>query len=325
MMRPTTQALVLLTLVALPVQAMAQQGFQWTMGLPKGQAVLPATWGPDLWPLGITPVTGPQGRLWMIDQAGTWSSEDAVRWDRVTDRVPWGPRTGQAVAFFENRLWVMGGRSAEGPAGLRNDIWFSQDGVTWHEAVPRARWVPREGATAVVHDGKLWLIGGVDAADRVRRDVWWSRNALDWYRATDAAAFPARPEPRVVSHAEQLWMLGGTTSSNEVWSSSDGKIWTQVTSRAPWPARSAHAAVAWYGRLWILGGQAGSNRWLADAWSSTDGKEWAREPEPPWDGRAIEHTAVFDGKLWFYSGRVGPRGDRQSWLGDVWYLEPIIP
>ena len=133
-------------------------------------------------------VLGLGEKLWMVDSTSVWSSSDAVNWERVTSRLPWRPRAGMSIGFFDGKLWAMGG--LEGTR-LRNDIWFSTDGAQWRNASEKASWSPRRDARLVVFDRKLWLIGGNDEYEV--NDVWYSRNGVDWIRGTDGAAWPPRP------------------------------------------------------------------------------------------------------------------------------------
>ena len=319
-MRRTLGCLLLIAVT--PALLGAQATYQWTMALPQGQGVFPADWEPDLWPITVTPIRGPGGHLWIVDGHGVWRSEDATRWERVTDQVPWGQRTGVSVAWYQDKLWIFGGRIG---GALRNDVWFSTDGVTWHQATATTRWSGRVGARALVFDDKLWLLGGDDGFPR--GDVWYSSNGINWYPTTQAAPWAAGQYPPAVVHGDRMFVIGGSlgTARNEVWASSDGREWARVTGDASWTPRYGHGVASFLGRLWVIAGERRAGRWVADSWHSANGESWSRLDDAPWAARAVEHVAVFDGKLWLFAGRVGLPEDRGSWVSDIWYLDAATP
>jgi hypothetical protein len=92
-----------------------------------------------------------------------WSSADDEHWQRHTAAAPWEPRQYHEVAVFDNRLWVLEGYYKDN----RNDVWYSADGVTWHE-VPRTPWKPRHAASVFVYDDALWMVAG----NNMESDVW---------------------------------------------------------------------------------------------------------------------------------------------------------
>jgi hypothetical protein len=74
--------------------------------------------------------------------------------------------------------------------GYDNDVWYSSDGANWIQATNSAGWSSRDGHTSVVHDNKMWVIGG-----DYLNDVWYSGMPLQipegtqswWVTAFDRA------------------------------------------------------------------------------------------------------------------------------------------
>ena len=52
-------------------------------------------------------------------------------------------------------------------SGNRRDVWYSEDGVTWHE-LPDTPWAPRHAASVFVYDNALWMVAG----NNMFPDVW---------------------------------------------------------------------------------------------------------------------------------------------------------
>ncbi|MFT7600350.1 MAG: hypothetical protein ACI8TP_003291 [Acidimicrobiales bacterium] len=111
-------------------------------------------------------------RMWIIG-GGTydnrryysdiWSSGDGVNWTLELAEAPWTPRQYHETVVFDDKMWVIGGWSMEGNL---NDVWFSEDDVTWTELVD-APWPSRHAAAVFVHREALWLVAG-----DLWNDVW---------------------------------------------------------------------------------------------------------------------------------------------------------
>jgi hypothetical protein len=75
------------------------------------------------------------------------------------------------------RIWAMGGYYPHW--GSYSDVWSSSDGSYWTRVTSNAGWRPRTGHSVVVHDGKIWVLGGeyVDSKNYIHdpmNDVWYS-------------------------------------------------------------------------------------------------------------------------------------------------------
>ncbi|MFO0744150.1 MAG: hypothetical protein U1F43_00560 [Myxococcota bacterium] len=51
--------------------------------------------------------------------------------------------------------------------GNRQDVWYSQDGVSWYE-LEGTPWPARHASSVFVHDGSLWVVAG----NNMTSDVW---------------------------------------------------------------------------------------------------------------------------------------------------------
>ncbi|HRG95898.1 MAG TPA: hypothetical protein PLR99_06610 [Polyangiaceae bacterium] len=173
----------------------------------------------------------------------------------------------------------------------------------WTRVANNAPWGPRDGAGAIVHGGKLWLLGGWNPYRFPREtanDVWSSVDGATWTQV--------RPNTFL------------------------DETFDRTTH---WEGRHAAGYHSFGGKMWIVGGDPNQGHYQTDTWSSTDGVSWTRtdihtttrrttldtNPESPtygtpipYDGwepreeaqygmRAMAMSGVFQGKLWLMGGQ----------------------
>jgi hypothetical protein len=234
------------------------------------------------------------GRMWLLGgwyngrlpghgaSSEVWSSTDGRTWDRATDRAGWTPRLAGGALAFKGRLWVLGGTEDYyfgDDASLKNDIWSSADGRRWSREVANAPWSPRAYHAAVVHDGKIWVLGGGNYVPRYRalNDVWTSSDGMHWEQVTEHAPWAPRIWFSAVVYRDRLWVLGGWSNNpsknwGDVWYSRDGREWTQLRSDVVWKARHEHSAYVWRDKIWVAGGHAQPLN--SEVWSLEVPRDW---------------------------------------------------
>jgi hypothetical protein len=230
--------------------------------------------------------------------------------------------------------------------------------VTPSRAVPEYQWVqvlmpgpfaPRDGAGALTYQGKMWLIGGWNPADKAHfprvcnNEVWSSADGANWTLVHPNTFLDQTFDPKAdwegrhtagyVVHRGKMWIVGGDPIQghyqSDVWNSADGKTWTCVTTEAPWGPRVLQYTVAFKDRIWVIGGQTlppygpAEERFYRDIWASSDGLKWdqIKPLEPFWPQRGmIGGRAVFKGRLWLLGGGTydTPQEPRRKFFNDVW-------
>lgn len=265
-----------------------------------------------------------------------WSSGDGKRWTRAIEQSPWKHSDFPMTAVFKGRMWIMGGwhggRLDHASAG--HSIWSSIDGVQWKLETEAAAWSPRMGAGLVVHNDRMFLLGGVekyyfgDGSD-LKNDVWSSADGVTWEQVTEAAPWSPRAYIAPLVLNGRIYVFGGgnylpdSAFHHDVWSSPDGKQWTLETEAAPWEARIWYGSAVYRDHLWIMGGWSnatsepprhGGN--FGDTWYSRDGKTWKEfKTDVVWSQRHEQSTYVFQDKLWVVGGMTPPLNN------EVWSLE----
>lgn len=187
------------------------------------------------------------------------------------------------------------------PSGLRACY-------AWSLVTSEAAFAPRDGAGALVKDGRMWLIGGWNPLDPEHfpeitvNDVWSSADGRAWRNDVPNAApgmWERRHKAGYAVFDDALWILGGDLSTGhmqpDVWRSADGVAWTQVSAQTPWGERVLQMVWVHAGAMWVMGGQTlpqfgapAESVIYNDVWRSTDGAQWQRVLEhAPWSPRGM--------------------------------------
>ncbi len=213
-------------------------------------------------------VTGPAG----VPEA--FLSTDGVAWSRWEIPGAFDARDSFPLVAFNGRAWLLGGNGVQDgpspPIGVppeRNDVWSTANGIDWRRE-PDAPWAPRFLHMAVVHAGRLHVLGGVRqdffTFELIQHtDVWSTADGVTWREETASAPFGPRWLGSTVSFSGALYLIGGNQELpaigqvwlNDVWRSVDGATWELVTENAVGLTPRARAgAVAIGRRLFLIGG-----------------------------------------------------------------------
>jgi hypothetical protein len=170
------------------------------------------------------------GMMWVMggmSESGfkndVWYSTDGALWTLATDSADWSPRMLLTALVFNGEMWVMGGCDSIGrDDNWLNDVWHSTDGVSWTLATDSAEWARRMVPSALVFDGKMWVLGGMYSPGS-GSDVWYSTNGAHWTQAVSEAPWNARFALAAADFNGYMWIMGGgdeTSTMNDVWYSS---------------------------------------------------------------------------------------------------------
>jgi hypothetical protein len=195
-----------------------------------------------------------------------WSSSDGKQWDRVTEAAEWSPRIAAGLVEFKGRLWMLGGTENYyfgDQTSLKSDVWSSEDGREWRQETASAPWSPRAYHQAVVHAGKIWVMGGGNYVPEYSalNDVWSSEDGVNWTRVTETAPWSPRLWFSSVAYRDHIWVLGGWSNDpsrnwGDVWYSKDGLTWHELKTQTRWKERHEHSAFVFQDQIWVAGGHA---------------------------------------------------------------------
>jgi hypothetical protein len=190
-----------------------------------------APWGPRvlhytvsfkdrIWVMGgqASPRHAPGDEIFYAD---VWNSADGATWERVADRLPWGPRSMIAGSMvFKDRMWILGGGTFESPKRpdriFYNDAWSSADGIQWDRIAAETPWHPRQFHDAIVFDRKMWVLEGWHKDAGNRKDVWCSSDGANWIELPNTPWAP-RHAASVYVYDNALWIVAGNNMEPDVW------------------------------------------------------------------------------------------------------------
>lgn len=109
-----------------------------------------------------------------------WSSEDGVRWTKVTEHAGWSPRLWFPAVVYRDRMWVIGGWSKEPTAKNWGDVWYSKDGKGWKQFKSDVIWKERHEHSAYVFQDKIFIAGG--HAQPLSSEVWSLDVPADYFK-----------------------------------------------------------------------------------------------------------------------------------------------
>jgi len=286
------------------------------------------------------------------------------KWVNVTMDAAYAPRDGAGAVVFKGKMWLLGGWNprdkANFPRICNNEVWSSEDGVTWSLVKantfldksfdPTSDWEGRHTAGYVVYKNKMWIVGGDVNQHHYHYDVWNSADGKTWTYVNKERKVPWGPRALhyTLVFKDRIWVMGGQTVPqfareeerfyNDIWNTSDGVNWEKVIPEGhSWTNRGMIGGnIVFKDRMWILGGGTYDTpkfpvrKFYNDVWSSADGVHWERHIESaPWEPRQYHEVAVFDDRMWVMEGYYKKSGNRSDvWHsadGVNWYEVPNTP
>ncbi len=247
------------------------------------------------------------------DVAPITSIHDGSIWTQATASANWTSRIRHNSVVFQNKMWLLGGRSV---SFYKNDVWHSTNGIDWTEATSSAGWVGRNQHATLVFNNKLWVLGGYISGSAVN-DVWSSSDGVNWTLEKANADWPARNAHGATVFDGKMYIVGGQGAGgygddlSDVWSSSNGVNWTLETSNPTWAGLYGATVVTHAHKMWLIGGNLPKRN---DVYSSANGKDWVLATDnAPWQARHYHASVVYHNKIWVLGGDPGPRAN------DVWF------
>ena len=141
--------------------------------------------------------------------------EREYEWRCVTDDAEFAARDGAGALVFRDRMWLLGGWNPRDkvhfPLICNSEVWSSADGSTWTLERSQAPWEGRHTAGYVVHDGRMWVVGGDCNQGHYQNDIWSSADGVHWDLVNDCVPWASRALHYTLAFDGQIWVMGGQT------------------------------------------------------------------------------------------------------------------
>lgn len=212
----------------------SRDGAQWT------PATRSAGWTPRIAAAAVVF----KGKMWILggtenyyfgDEASlkndVWSSSDGATWKMATAGAGWSPRAYHQAVVLNDKIYVLGGGNYVPRYQAKNDVWCSEDGVTWTQLTESAPWHPRLWFSSVVYRDRMWVLGGwSNNPSKNWGDVWFSKDGVEWTQLKSDVIWKARHEHSAFVFKDKIWVAGGHARplNSEVWSLDVPRAWFGV-------------------------------------------------------------------------------------------------
>ncbi len=307
------------------------------------------------------------GKLWVIGGYGydgffsdnyledVWCSEDGLQWTKVLDDAPWHGRTGHALAVANDKLYLIGGYAVDETAEntndtnhYMNDVWVTEDGVTWTELTPSAPFGDRAYHGLAVIEGAddgpdtIYVIAGRNRGVDYHQDIWRSTDGQNWGKVLDSDILGRRGAMGVTVSGTSIYILGGYAQDYEAtFDPAAKRDWKKIVvfdtetssiSRAGSPpnrdginydSRAHLELVTYEGTCFILPGASITREYdnshpnFYSTYSFTAPGTVTPDSAGSGFGPRYGYTAeVFDEKLWILGGY-----SLRGYEHDIWYAE----
>ena len=125
-------------------------------------------------------------------------------WHCVTENAAFAARDGAGALVFHDKMWLLGGWNpgdkVHFPLICNSEVWSSTDGAAWTLENPQAPWEGRHTAGYVVHNNRMWIVGGDCNQGHYQNDVWSSADGIHWELGNDRVPWA----PRVLHYTSGL-------------------------------------------------------------------------------------------------------------------------
>jgi hypothetical protein len=232
--------------------------------------------------------------------------------------APFAPRDQHELLVFQDKLWMLGGWI--GGNTHANEVWNTEDGITWNLVNGNANWGTRHVTKFIVFKDRMWAIGGLQVPHS-DIGIYSSVDGITWVKHLDSVPWANRYEPMLAEFNGKLWIMGGIKNDtyvpvgfNDIWSSEDGINWIREAKYATWQERGAiHGRVILNNELYMIGGgivgPISLGEYLLtsfnDVWRTNDGINWQRILRiAPWRPRLYHSITEYNGTIYIVAGNI---------------------
>lgn len=275
-------------------------------------------------------------------------------WTRTQSSLPsaMNQKDGIGGVVLNDKMYALGGwNSGSGYGQTYNTVMHSTDGITWTASAKQATWSGRHQFPAVVHNGRIFVLGGdQNTASGYVADC----HSWDGLETSDWVEHPTPPWGVRVGHVGfslggYLWVGFGQTHDwfgttptkfyTDLWRSVDGITWELFSDEMPITPRgyySSNPPILDDEVYFICGSTYETSDFAYRDYQNDifamDGNGSVRQvvhkKQSTLPNMMYHNLAVFDGKLWMLAGFNG--ADRKFVYmsddkGKTWTQQPTAP
>ena len=132
------------------------------------------------------------------------------------------PRYLSGAAEHNGKLFVIGGSATSDSTTATNDIWCTEDGLTWSCIITNAPFGRRRAFGLVSTGNRMYLVGGMVASGVYTNDIWKSYDGKTWEQVAVSNAFPNElARPCVAAFNGGIYVIAGYINgsgyTNGIW------------------------------------------------------------------------------------------------------------
>lgn len=225
-----------------------------------------------------------KGKMWVIggdNNHDVWNSVDGINWNLVSDNLPFGTRYFPYVTVFQDKIYVIGGKSGIwNQYNVYNDVWSTTDGINWECETQNAQFVARSLISgAIVMNSEMYIIGGgvVGPVDR-------------------------------------------SMEYNDIWKSNNGVCFQLVCKEPPFEPLYWHSIGTYKDKMYVCAGMHRGDKHINELWYSSNGIDWLQQKYNFWAPRHATSMIEFNNKLYMIGGTIDPVSEQDT-QNDVWVME----
>lgn len=227
---------------------------------------------------------------------------------------------------------------------------FSLDGKNWRSVfenqvfaqISESDYQSFGNVDLPVSNGLIPLMIGGHFPSGVTADIYWRKQEYPGlgseytFEKAHVGEFSPRQDAGAVWFKNKIWVIGGLgqddANSVDVWNSpftDSDKTFSLINDTPPWSFVDdtnkdvfGHRVVVFKDKMWFLGGQKTTNQFYNRVYSSVDGIDWIRQPDPPWSARSYFGAVSILDRIYIFGGKFFNKVNLETEVfNDVWYTK----
>ena len=242
--------------------------------------------------------------------------------NKSTDGRQYSGRSRHHFIVFQDKMFIIGGNYGYMQQNMKyhNDVWMSQNVLTWERVAVNIVDPPRENFAVAVFDDRIWLTGGYCGIEgEYLNDMWYSEDGRKWIKAVNNTDYPPRSKATLVVKDERMFLLGGVdeeTMFEDVYYSDNAIDWEQLSDGNDIACAVQRQALVFNNDIYLFCPDHG-------ILTSADGESWEQADIPDFIKTRKDYAAaVLNDKLYLSGGeKIFKNSNFNDALNDLWVTD----